>query len=54
MTRWAGVFWLVAVMAGSAFAAPPDTVVLEELTWTELREAIGAGKTTIKQATNRR
>lgn len=34
--------------AVSAFAAhTPDTVFLEELTWTEVRDAIRAGKTTI-------
>lgn len=30
-----------------ALAQPPDTVLLEELTWTELREAIRSGSTTI-------
>jgi creatinine amidohydrolase/Fe(II)-dependent formamide hydrolase-like protein len=38
---------LVLVVAAPASAQPPDTVLLEELTWTELRDAIGAGKTTI-------
>jgi creatinine amidohydrolase len=42
---------LVAIVfllaASSARAQPPDTVFLEELTWTELRDLIGAGKTTI-------
>lgn len=33
--------------AGAAGASPPDTVFLEELTWTELRDLIQAGKTTI-------
>jgi creatinine amidohydrolase len=33
--------------AGAAGPAPPDTVVLEELTWTEVRDLIRAGKTTI-------
>lgn len=28
-------------------AGPPDTVILEELTWTEVRDAIRAGKTTV-------
>jgi creatinine amidohydrolase/Fe(II)-dependent formamide hydrolase-like protein len=28
-------------------AAPPDTVFLEELTWTEVRDLVRAGKTTI-------
>jgi creatinine amidohydrolase len=35
---------LVAVLAG---AQPPDTVFLEELTWTELRDLVRSGKTTI-------
>jgi creatinine amidohydrolase/Fe(II)-dependent formamide hydrolase-like protein len=30
-----------------AFAQPPDTVFLEDLTWTELRDQIQSGKTTI-------
>ncbi len=33
--------------AGGALAQAPDTVFLEELTWTEVRDAIRAGKTTI-------
>lgn len=33
--------------APTARAAAPDTVFLEQLTWTELRDAIDAGKTTI-------
>ncbi len=38
-------FWL---LASSALAAEvPDTVFIEELTWTEVRDAIKAGKTTI-------
>jgi creatinine amidohydrolase/Fe(II)-dependent formamide hydrolase-like protein len=28
-------------------AAPPDTVFLEELTWTEVRDLLAAGKTTV-------
>ncbi|HYB70094.1 MAG TPA: creatininase family protein, partial [Candidatus Bathyarchaeia archaeon] len=34
-------------LAAPAWAAAPDTVLLEELTWTEVRDAIRAGKTTI-------
>jgi len=30
--------WLVAMSEGHAWAAAPDTVLLEELTWTELRD----------------
>ncbi|RDU97595.1 creatininase family protein [Trinickia dinghuensis] len=33
--------------AGLAFAQAPQTVQLEDLTWTELRDEIAAGKTTI-------
>ncbi len=33
--------------AGSLAAQAPDTVLLEELTWTEVRYALRAGKTTI-------
>ena len=40
------VFGLL-VTAGGALAQAPDTVFLEELTWTEVRDAIRAGKTTI-------
>ena len=36
------------LLASSALAAEvPDTVFIEELTWTEVRDAIKAGKTTI-------
>jgi len=38
--------WL-ALCTGGAFAAAPQTVFQEELTWTELRDEIRAGKTTI-------
>lgn len=38
---------LFSLCSCSAFAAPPETVFLEELTWTELRDAIQAGNTTI-------
>jgi creatinine amidohydrolase len=38
----------VLCLAGSAaLAEPPSTVFLEELTWTELRDLVGSGKTTI-------
>jgi creatinine amidohydrolase len=43
----AAVLCLLAVMATPASAQPPDTVFLEELTWTELRALVQAGKTTI-------
>jgi len=38
---------LTLCCGGVLAAAAPQTVVLEELTWTELRDAIHAGKTTI-------
>lgn len=34
-------------LAGTASAQTPDTVFLERLTWTEVRDALAAGKTTI-------
>jgi creatinine amidohydrolase/Fe(II)-dependent formamide hydrolase-like protein len=34
-------------LAGTASAQTPDTVFLERLTWTEVRDAMAAGKTTI-------
>jgi creatinine amidohydrolase len=41
----AGIAFVAA--APAALAQAPATVLVEELTWTELRDAIGAGKTTI-------
>jgi creatinine amidohydrolase/Fe(II)-dependent formamide hydrolase-like protein len=38
---------LVLICAGRVSAQAPDTVLLEELTWTELRDLIGAKSTTI-------
>jgi creatinine amidohydrolase len=38
---------LLLLLGSSARAQPPDTVFLEELTWTELRDLIRSGKTTI-------
>ncbi len=43
---WA-VLCLLMVTVGPAFAEAPDTVRLEELTWTELSALVQAGKTTI-------
>ena len=37
----------LALAPSSGRAAAPDTVFLEELTWTELRDEIRAGKTTV-------
>ena len=39
--------WMLALAASAAPGAPPATVFVEELTWTELRAEIAAGKTTI-------
>jgi creatinine amidohydrolase len=41
------IFFLCLVIAPLARAQTPDTVFLEELTWTELRDQIQAGKTTL-------
>ena len=38
---------LFTVAANAAMAQTPATVFLEQLTWTELKDEIGAGKTTI-------
>jgi creatinine amidohydrolase/Fe(II)-dependent formamide hydrolase-like protein len=38
---------LLLAIAPGALAAAPETVFLEDLTWTELRDEIRAGKTTI-------
>ena len=38
---------LVLICAGRVLAQPPDTVLLEELTWTELRDRIASKITTI-------
>lgn len=38
---------LAALLHAAACAAPPKTVLLEELTWTELRDAQRTGKTTV-------
>jgi creatinine amidohydrolase len=38
---------LVFALGSNAGAAAKDSVLLDDLTWTELRDAIGAGKTTI-------
>jgi len=49
--RWAARLLLLPLLilsfAPSAYSEARPSVVLEALTWTELRDAIGAGKTTI-------
>lgn len=48
MSRFILFTSLCLLVASSALAAEvPDTVFIEELTWTEVRDAIKAGKTTI-------
>jgi creatinine amidohydrolase/Fe(II)-dependent formamide hydrolase-like protein len=49
MRIWRVLFLIGALSFAnsSAQAQPPDTVFLEELTWTELRELVKSGKTTI-------
>jgi hypothetical protein len=37
---------LVVICVGRVFAEAPDTVLLEELTWTEVRDLVGAKTTT--------
>ena len=41
------VLFVAVCLAGTAFGQAPDTVFLEELTWTEVRDAVAAGTTTI-------
>ncbi len=45
------LFLVLLAFAYPLFAQVPDTVFLEELTWTEVRDAIQAGKTTVIIAT---
>src|SRR5579863_1353770 len=48
MWNFTAVLVLIFVIgAKAALAQAPATVVLEQLTWTELKDEIGAGKTTI-------
>ncbi len=41
------VLVLLAVLARAALAAEPARVFLESMTWTEVRDAVAAGKTTV-------
>jgi creatinine amidohydrolase/Fe(II)-dependent formamide hydrolase-like protein len=41
------LFWLLLVAAGAAHAEAPPSVFIADLTWTELRELIAAGHSTI-------
>jgi len=45
------LFLVLLAFAYPLFAQVPDTVFLEELTWTEVRDAIQAGETTVIIAT---
>jgi creatinine amidohydrolase/Fe(II)-dependent formamide hydrolase-like protein len=47
LARACSLLCLALIAAAPARAQAPATVLLEELTWTELRDAIGAGTTTI-------
>lgn len=47
LKRWLGGAALGVVLALPAVAAAPQSVYLEDFTWTETRDAIAAGKTTI-------
>lgn len=47
MKALAASLCLVLICAGLAVAQAPDTVLLEELTWTELRDRIASKSTTI-------
>ena len=47
MTRAALVFALAFWVLPAALAQPPRSVLLEDLTWTEVRDATQAGKTTV-------
>lgn len=43
--RW--LLTLASILASIAAAQPPDMVLIEELTWTEVRDQLAAGKTTV-------
>ena len=45
--RFVCALFVVVGLAGMALAQPPDTVFLEELTWTEVRDALADGTTTV-------
>ena len=47
MIRFALLTLFIGFSFSNALAQTPDTVFLEELTWTEVREAIDSGTTTI-------
>jgi creatinine amidohydrolase len=47
MARSLSLAFVFLLAASSSHAQPPDTVFLEALTWTELRDLIAAGKSTI-------
>ena len=47
MLRTFAVFLVALCASAPSFAQVPDTVFLEDLTWTELRDLIKAGKTTV-------
>ena len=44
---------LILCLTGSLFAQAPDTVFLEDLTWTEVRDKLAAGVTTVNHPDRR-
>jgi creatinine amidohydrolase/Fe(II)-dependent formamide hydrolase-like protein len=47
LDRLKGLLALALIAAATASAQPPQAVIIEELTWTELRDQLAAGKTTV-------
>ena len=47
MIRFTLLTLFIGFSFSNALAQTPDTVFLEELTWTEVREAIDSGTTTV-------
>jgi creatinine amidohydrolase/Fe(II)-dependent formamide hydrolase-like protein len=47
LLRLAVVILAVGGLAGAVLAQTPDTVFLEDLTWTEVRDALASGTTTV-------
>ena len=45
--RFACALFVVVCLTGVALAQPPDKVFLEDLTWTEVRDALADGTTTV-------
>jgi len=45
--RFTYALFVVGYLTGVVLAQAPDTVFLEELTWTEVRDALADGTTTV-------